>query len=132
MDQKQGEQYHLCGFLRKGLDMKAKNKVMNGEYNGKIVGCVPTHAFIILGFTKSIRLTKENVESYELLNSEQSNGSSAMKTMVSGAIFGVAGALAASSKQTGIYQVVINFKDGKRSLLEIDEKVYKALVTGMF
>ena len=50
--------------------MKAKNKVMNGEYNGKIVGCVPTHAFIILGFTKSIRLTKENVESYELLNSE--------------------------------------------------------------
>ena len=112
--------------------MKAKNKVVNGDYMGKIVSCISTHAFISLGFTKMIRMTKENVESYELLNSEQSNGSSAMKTMVSGAMFGVAGALAASSKKNGIYQVVINFNDGKRSLLEIDEKIYKALVTGMF
>lgn len=112
--------------------MKAKNKVVNGDYMYKNVGSVQNHAFIVLGFTKSIRLTKENVESYELLNSEQTNGSGIMGTMVSGAVFGVAGALAASAKKSGIYQVAVNFKDGKRSLLELDEKVYKAFVAGMF
>lgn len=114
--------------------MKAKNSVVNGDYKGKFVGCdnAASKAYIIMGFRKAYDLTKENVVSYELLNSEQGKVHGAVGTAVSGALFGIAGAMAASAKTAGIYQVAINFKDGKRSLIECDEKIYKALVAGMF
>lgn len=32
----------------------------------------------------------------------------------------------------GIYLIAIAFKDGKKSLLEVDEKVYKSLLRKMF
>jgi len=114
--------------------MKAKNAVLNGDYKGKFVGCDNggSKAFIILGFRKGYDLTKENVASYELLNSEQVKANGAVKTAVGAALFGLAGAMAASAKVTGIYQVAVEFNDGKRSLIECDEKIYKALVTGMF
>ncbi len=35
---------------------------------------------------------------------------------------------ALSAKNKGIYQVAIQFVDGKRSLLELDDKTYKGLM----
>ena len=37
-----------------------------------------------------------------------------------------------SAKNKGIYTVAIKFKDGKNSLLEVDDKFYKALIKTMF
>jgi hypothetical protein len=37
-----------------------------------------------------------------------------------------------SAKNKGIYQVAVEFKDGKRSLLEVDDKTYNAIIKGCF
>ena len=37
-----------------------------------------------------------------------------------------------SAKNKGIYQVAVEFTDGKRSLLEVDDKIYKAIAKGCF
>lgn len=36
------------------------------------------------------------------------------------------------AKTKGAYYVAIQFKDGKRSFLEIDDKIYKAIVKELF
>lgn len=50
--------------------------------------------------------------------------------LVGGALLGPIGLLAGgmSAKSKGVYQVAVVFKDGKRSLLELDDKRYKALM----
>lgn len=66
------------------------------------------NAAISLGIIKQLRLNSSTVESYEVLG-------------------GVAGAVSKNG-----YQVKIIFKDGKKSLLEVDEKLYKAIVQACF
>lgn len=89
--------------------MGAKNRVINGDYAGsQIVGGGTANAAIALGFIKQLRLNNSTVESYEVLG-------------------GVAGAISKNG-----YQVKVIFKDGKKSLLEIDEKLYKAIVQACF
>ena len=86
--------------------MSAKNRVINGDYAGSQV--VGGGAAISLGIIKQLRLNSSTVESYEVLG-------------------GVAGAVSKNG-----YQVKIIFKDGKKSLLEVDEKLYKAIVQACF
>ncbi|MEW8955612.1 SHOCT domain-containing protein [Clostridium sp.] len=35
---------------------------------------------------------------------------------------------AASAKKKGVYVIAIEFRDGKRSLLEVDEKIYRKML----
>lgn len=52
---------------------------------------------------------------------------------IGAALLGPVGLLAGlSAKNKGTYNVAIKFKDGKNSLVEIDDKVYKTLVKVMF
>ena len=89
--------------------MSAKNRVISGDYAGKqIVGGGISQAGIVMGIVKKIFLNSTTVESYEVLG-------------------GVAGAVSKNG-----YQVKIIFKDGKKSLLEVDEKIYKAIVQACF
>ena len=89
--------------------MSAKNRVINGDYAGsQVVGGGAANAAIALGFIKQLRLNSTTVESYEVL-----------------------GGVAEEKKKNG-YQVKIIFKDGKKSLLEVDEKIYKAIVQACF
>lgn len=89
--------------------MSAKNRVISGEYAGSlVVGGGVANAAISLGLIKKLNLNSLTVESYEVLG-------------------GTAGALSKNG-----YQVKIVFKDGKKSLLEIDEKLYKAIVQACF
>lgn len=116
---------------------KAKNKVIAGDYEGKKVdGGGLSPAFIMVGMFKSINLDNKNVESYELITDEhrKSAKSGVARGLVGGALLGPVGMLAGgiSAKSKGIYQVAVQFKDGKRSLLEIDDKIYKALIKGCF
>lgn len=90
--------------------MSAKNRVISGDYAGKqIVGGGIAQAGIVIGIVKKIFLNNTTVESYEVLG-------------------GLAGAI---SSKNG-YQVSVQFKDGKKSLLEVDENIYKAIVQGCF
>lgn len=116
---------------------KASNKVIAGEYVGKqILGGGAAQASISLGFLKQLYLNNSTVVSYELVTDEhrKSAASGITKGLIGGALLGgvgmIAGAMAA--KEKGIYQVAIQFKDEKRSLVEIDDKLYKALIQQCF
>jgi hypothetical protein len=115
---------------------KAKNKVIAGDYQGKQVLCSLGFASISLGLIKSLDLNNKNVKSYELITDEhrKSAASGVARGIVGGALLGPVGMLAGavSAKSKGIYQVAVEFNDGKRSLLEVDDKTYKAIVKGCF
>lgn len=116
---------------------KAKNKVIAGDYEGrKVDGGGLSPAFVMVGVFKSMNLDKKTVESYELITDEhrKSAKSGVARGLVGGALLGPVGMLAGgvSAKTKGIYQIAIQFKDGKRSLLEVDDKIYKAIIKGCF
>lgn len=116
---------------------KAKNKVIAGDYEGKKVdGGGLSLAFIMDGMLKTINLDSKNVKTYELITDEhrKSAKSGVARGIVGGALLGPVGMLAGgiSAKNKGIYQVAIEFTDGKRSLLEVDDKIYNAIVKGCF
>lgn len=88
------------------------------------------------GAIKSINLNKKNIKSYEVITDEhrKSAASGVARGIVGGALLGPVGMLAGglSWKNKGIYQIALEFNDGKRSLIEADEKVYKAIVKKCF
>ena len=117
--------------------MSAKNKVIAGDYIGKqVLGGGVAQAGISIGFVKQLYLNKTTVESYEVISDEhqKSAASGAVKGIVGGALLGGVGMIAGamSAKEKGVYTVAIQFKDGKKSLLEVDEKLYKAIIQACF
>lgn len=116
---------------------KAKNKVIAGDYEGKAVeGNSMAGVFIQIGVFKTLDLNAKSVDSYEVITDEhrKSAASGVARGIVGGALLGPVGMLAGgiSAKSKGIFQVAVQFKDGKRSLIEIDDKVYKALIKSVF
>ena len=117
--------------------MGAKNRVISGDYSGKqILGGGVSQAGISIGFVKQLYLNKSTVESYEVLTDEKqkSMASGVARGIVGGALMGGVGAIAgaATAKSKGIYTISIQFKDGKRSLIEVDDKIYKAIIQNCF
>ncbi len=115
---------------------KAKNAVIAGDYLGKQIIATFGQVQLVTGFGKGENLDKFSVDSYELVTDEhrKSAASGVARGLVGGALLGPVGMLAGSlsAKNRSIYQVAIQFKDGKKSLIEIDEKVYKALIKSCF
>lgn len=115
---------------------KAKNKVVAGEYDGKVVSASFGIVSIITGFGKSVDINNRTVETYELLTDEhrKSAKSGVARGLVGGALLGPVGLLAGgiSAKEKGVYQVAIMFKDGNKSLIECDDKIYKAIIKSCF
>lgn len=78
---------------------------------------------------------KPDVEDYEVLSEDKvrSGTSTILRGAAGAAILGPVGLLvAASGKKKGIYCVALQWKNGQKSLIEIDDKIYKALVRSMF
>lgn len=115
---------------------KAKNAVIAGDYVGKVISTTVQGIYIMMGFMKTLYLTKDNVENYEIITDEhrKSAASGVARGLVGGALLGPVGLLAGglSAKNKGIYQIAIQFRDGKKSLIEIDDKIYKVLVKSCF
>ena len=116
--------------------MNARNKVIAGDYEGRGIIAVLGQVSIVVGFGKNYYLTKDVVDSYELITDEhrKSAASGVARGLVGGALLGPVGMVAGglSAKNKGIYQMAIQFKDGKRSLIEIDDKIYKAIIKILF
>lgn len=117
--------------------MSAKNRVISGDYLGKqVLGGGVSQAGISIGFMKQIYLNKSTVENYEVVTDEKQKSmiSGVARGVVGGALLGGVGAIvgATSAKNKGIYTIAIQFKDGKRSLIEVDDKIYKAIVQNCF
>lgn len=115
---------------------KAKNKVIAGDYEGQSVMTSLGFCSISLSLLKSFYVDKNTVESYELITDDirKSAASGVARGIVGGVLLGPVGLLAGglSAKNKGIYQVAIQFKDGKKSLLEVDDAVYKAIIKQCF
>jgi hypothetical protein len=116
----------------------ARNEVIKGDYAtwSVIKGYNSLYLHLIFNEnSKDIYLNKNTVESYQVITEEQrKSGTSAVLRAGAGAfLFGGVGLLAGlSAKNKGTYLVAIQFKDGKQSLIEIDETRYKLLVQAMF
>lgn len=115
---------------------KAKNRVIAGDYLNKLLMVTYGKPFLSVGFVKTMPLDKSTVAAYEVLNQEskKSATSGVARGILGGTLFGTVGMVAGavSAKNKGIYHISINFTDGKRSLAEVDEKVYKAIMQYCF
>lgn len=122
--------------------MAVKNKVIAGDYLKGNVELSWGNIVIKKGFSK-IKINKETVEEYEV--EDQDSKKSASSGLLRGLTAGAAGALVAppvaivgaaagliSSKNKRSFIVAIKFKNGKRSLLAIDDKTYKTLMKVLF
>ena len=115
--------------------MAAKNRVIAGDYEGKMVMSTLGIVSISTGFTKSIELNKDTVEEYEIIDeSKRKSAVSAVgRAFVGGVILGPVGWLAGlSAKSKGTHVIAVQFKDGKKSLLQIDDKIYSSLIKKLF
>lgn len=116
--------------------MGAKNLVIAGDYSNRAIGQISGVPYIVIGMFKSnLYLNKDNVDSYELITDEhrKSASSGIARGAVGVALLGPVGLLAGlSAKNKGIYTIAIKFKDGCNSLIEVDDKIYKSIVKGMF
>ena len=108
----------------------SKNKVIAGFHSGDSV--MLSGGLVLIGTDAAAKWT---VEDYELVSGEKS------VSLTSGLVRGVAGRLllgpwgtlaALTAKKTGVYTVALKWKNGKRSLLELDDKTYKAIVKSLF
>ena len=115
--------------------MGAKNKVIAGDFVGKIVGTTLGQVYISIGFGKNLYLNKDTVEGYEVITEEQrkSAASGIARGAIGATLLGPIGLLAGlSAKNKGTYNVAVKFVDGKNSLMEIDDKLYKAMIKVLF
>lgn len=114
------------------------SSVIAGDYKGKLVKYDFKGVYIDAGNffkTTKIRINKDTVSNYEVKSEEhQKSASSAIsRAAVGGALLGPAGLFAgATAKTKSEYIVAIEFKDGKRSLLEVDHDKHKEIITAMF
>ena len=112
------------------------NKVIAGKYEGKSIISTSGRVFISIGVFSPLELTNDIITSYEVLNGEQrkSAKSGIARGLVGGALFGGVGALAGglSAKSKGKYQIALEFYDGEKSLLEVDDKIYKLIMKALF
>lgn len=109
---------------------RAANMVTAGDYE---------HTMIVLpndvAYIGNIPLDKTTVESYDVIDeSTRKSATSAVGRAAVGAFLlgpiGLAAGLSAKNK--GIHTIAIYFKDGRKSLLEVDDEIYKAIVKKMF
>ncbi|NLY47178.1 MAG: hypothetical protein GX053_14500 [Tissierella sp.] len=113
----------------------AKNAVIAGDYQYKMLGSSMKYLTIKTGFRKSIPINKETVERYEVINEEhRTKAMSAIgRGMVGSLALGPVGLLAGlSAKKKKTYLIAIKFKDGKESLIELNNLLYEHLVKTLF
>ncbi|MEG6615393.1 hypothetical protein V6C27_02975 [Peptococcaceae bacterium 1198_IL3148] len=113
----------------------AQNKVIAGDYEGSLIMGFVTPGIYPNPKERPIELTKENVVKYEVITEEHRKSaiSGVSRGLVGGALLGPVGLLAGlSAKNKGTYVIAIEFTNGKKSLIEINEKLYKALIKSMF
>ena len=114
----------------------ASNMILEGDYKGKLIVIAKNKLVIFSGmFKEKIDLDRNTIESYEVITEEhrKSAASGISRGLVGGALLGPVGMLAGlSAKNKGDYNIIIELKDGKRFMAEVDDKVYKLLTRIMF
>lgn len=109
--------------------MATKNIVLEGKYkNSKIKG---TSDLRIV--ENMIPICKNQVKSYTVIDESNKDQYSFWKGALGVALLGGIGAVAGlRGKKNKEYLVALEWKDGDKSLISIDENNYKVLVANMF
>lgn len=102
------------------------NVVLSGDYAGSTVVADRSGKLVLMANTGApIYLDATTVAKYEVLNDNQSRstGSAVKRAVVGNALLGRKGMIAgaATAKKNTSYEVGVDFKDGKRSLIQMDE-----------
>ena len=95
------------------------NKVLKGQYQGKAVGQALGRAYIVNGL-KKVNIDDSTVKAFE------KQDESAKRTIGGIVAFGI---LAPKKRQM---IVKVEWRDGGKSLIECDEKVFKAITAQCF
>ncbi len=106
------------------------NKVIAGYREGE---CVRLENGLVLIGQEAV--AKWTVEDWEVISEEKniSLASGLLRGVAGKIILGPWGVLAAlTARKKGVYSVALQWKNGKKSLLETDERVYKAIVKNLF
>lgn len=107
--------------------MRAQNRVIAGDYEKSEVHIKGGKPFLSTGFSKRLFINGTTVKTYEVLNDEHQKSLSS--GVARGILFGAVGVVAGgvSGKTKGVYQIAVEFKNGKKSLLEVDETIHSAI-----
>lgn len=113
----------------------ATNIVLDGKYKGKMVMNPTGKPYIPVSFGKKLYINKDTVEAYELVtdDSKKSAASGVARGLVGGALLGPVGMLAGglSAKNKKSYTLILQYKDGDKSLIEVNDITYKNIVGKM-
>ena len=115
----------------------AKNIVLAGDYSGLRVFRMSAALAYISGTMKKIEdiyLTPETVSRYEIMTEDiirSGNSLLLTGTLDPGCLLGLRLRANEAMQAKGIYTLAIKFQDGKRSLLEVDDKIYAAIAKRM-
>lgn len=115
--------------------MAARNKVIAGDYEGKMIIQTFGQLSINSVFKTYVDLNKKTIKEYEIINekSQKSIVSAVGRGFVGSLVLGPAGLLAGlSAKSKSTHLMAVQFNDGKKSLLEIDDKIYDKLIKILF
>ncbi|MEK4527303.1 hypothetical protein CXK86_10355 [Paenibacillus sp. BGI2013] len=115
--------------------MGAKNQVIAGDYKGKYLTLMFGSVSLSTGFFSSINLDKTTVEEYEVMDATRSKSavSAVGRGFVGSLILGPVGLLAGlSAKEKSTHTIALQFNDGKKSLIEVDDNIYKAIMKKLF
>ena len=114
---------------------KAKNKVISGDYLNYNVDSFWGDVSLTTTCT-TIQLNKSNVANIELVDSskQRDTGSTIARGLVGGILLGPAGMVGGAllGKSNGVHLLSINFKNGKRSLIEVEDKIYKEILKKLY
>lgn len=116
----------------------AKNAVIAGDYPDYWVSYSSGKVYMYDSKNSQrdkIYLDKHTIQNYDVVNENYKKTVSGVvgRAAIGAAFLGPIGLLAgATAKNKGTYVVAVSFKNGRKSLLEIDEKRYKLLVTNCF
>ena len=116
------------------------NKVIAGDYDGYSVkagrGSLTFTPPFFSQHNNIVDINKNTVRSYRIVTDDHRK--SAVSGIVRGVIgeyfFGNAGMIGGtlSAKNTAVYIITVEFFNGRRSLIEVDDKKYKALIRSIF
>jgi hypothetical protein len=113
-----------------------RNKFIAGDYEGFRVKARWSGVKLSPPLKKKkkdkVVVDRYSIRGYELVTSDhrKSVASTIIRGMIGKYLLGLVGLIGgtASAKNTGLYTVSLQFTSGERSLIEVDDKVYKAII----
>lgn len=126
----------------------ARNKVIAGKFDGKYIKYKLLDSYPVISNVSSydakgiglngyneLEIRKSNITQYEIITEEhmKSGTSAIMRGALGAAVLGPVGILAGlTAKNKSIHTIAIEWKDGNKSLIEVDDKIYKVIITELF